>query len=104
MVTLALDAVFSFSGEPLRIALRLGLVVAASAFVYLLWTLGYGYFITGSMTPGYASVIGWVVLFGGIQLIFIGLIGQYLSRVFEEVKGRPIYLLKQVPRDSQRST
>jgi dolichol-phosphate mannosyltransferase len=103
MVTLALDAVFSFSAEPLRLALRTGLLVAMAAFMYLVWTLGYGYLKYGSLTPGYASVIGWVVLLGGIQMIFIGLIGQYLARVFEETKGRPIYLLKQVPRAPLRS-
>jgi dolichol-phosphate mannosyltransferase len=103
MVTLALDAVFSFSGEPLRIALRAGVMFSVGGFAYLLWTLGYGYLING-LEPGYPSVVGLVVLFGGFQMIFIGLIGQYLSRVFEEVKGRPIYLLKQVPRAPQRST
>jgi dolichol-phosphate mannosyltransferase len=103
MVTLALDAVFSFSGEPLRIALRAGILVSIGAFLYLVWTLVYGYLING-LQPGYASIIGWVVLFGGFQMIFIGLIGQYLARVFEEVKGRPVYLLKQEPRAAQTAT
>lgn len=96
MVTLALDAVFSFSAEPLRLALRAGLAVALGGFVYLAWTLIYGYLIQG-LVPGYASLIGVVLILGGCQLAFIGLIGQYLARVFEEVKGRPIYLLKQEP-------
>jgi dolichol-phosphate mannosyltransferase len=96
MVTLALDAVFSFSAEPLRLALRAGILVALGGLVYLAWTLGYGYLING-LVPGYASLIGVVLILGGCQLMFIGLIGQYLARVFEEVKGRPIYLLKQEP-------
>lgn len=94
MTTLALDAVFSFSAEPLRLALRTGLVLATGGFFYLAWTLIYGWMING-LVPGYASLIGVTLLLGGFQLIFIGLIGQYLSRVFEEVKGRPLYLLKQ---------
>lgn len=102
MFTLALDAVFSFSAEPLRLALRTGLLVALSAFAYLIWSVGYGYMVHG-LEPGYPSIIGLVVLLGGIQMIFIGLIGQYLARVFEEVKGRPIYLLKQEPAESQRA-
>lgn len=100
MLTLALDAVFSFSAEPLRLALRVGVVIALGGFVYLAWTLIYGYLING-LVPGYASLIGVTLILGGFQLIFIGLVGQYVSRVFDEVKGRPLYLLKQdqPPRD-----
>jgi dolichol-phosphate mannosyltransferase len=94
MVALALDAVFSFSAEPLRLALRTGVVIAVGGGVYLAWTLLYGYLVHG-LVPGYASLIGVTLILGGFQLIFIGLVGQYLSRVFEEVKGRPLYLLKQ---------
>jgi polyisoprenyl-phosphate glycosyltransferase len=94
MLALALDAVFSFSAEPLRLALRVGVVIAFGGFVYLAWTLIYGYLING-LVPGYASLIGVTLILGGFQLIFIGLVGQYLSRVFDEVKGRPLYLLKQ---------
>lgn len=94
MVSLALDAVFSFSAEPLRLALRTGLVVAFAGFLYLGWTLIYGYLING-LVPGYASLIAVTLILGGFQLAFIGLVGQYLARVFEEVKGRPAYLLKQ---------
>jgi glycosyltransferase involved in cell wall biosynthesis len=100
MLGLALDAVFSFSAEPLRLALRIGVVVAFAGFAYLAWTLIYGWMING-LVPGYASLIGVTMILGGCQLIFIGLVGQYLSRVFDEVKGRPLYLLKQdqPPRD-----
>ncbi|HUQ18878.1 MAG TPA: glycosyltransferase family 2 protein [Gemmatimonadaceae bacterium] len=101
MVTLALDAVFSFSVEPLRLALRAGLTVTFGGFIYLAWTLIYGYAIKG-LVPGYASLIGVIMILGGSQLIFIGLIGQYLARVFEQVKGRPIYLLKQEPDPPRR--
>jgi len=102
MVALALDAVFSFSAEPLRLALRAGLVVAFGGIIYLGYTLGYGYFVKG-LTPGYPSLIGVILILGGFQLAFIGLIGQYLARVFEEVKGRPIYLLKQEPPAPKRA-
>lgn len=101
MVTLALDAVFSFSAEPLRLALRAGLAVTFLGFAYLAWSLVRGYLIDG-LVPGYSSLIGLTMILGGCQLAFIGLIGQYLARVFEEVKGRPIYLLKQEPSESRR--
>ena len=102
MVTLALDAVFSFSAEPLRLALRAGLVVTALGFIYLVWTLGYGYMIRG-LVPGYSSVIGVTMILGGSQLMFLGLIGQYLARVFEQVKGRPMFLVKQEPPPPRRA-
>ena len=101
MVSLALDAVFSFSAEPLRLALRAGLLITVLGFVYLAWTLIKG-FLLHALVPGYSSLIGVTMILGGCQLVFIGLIGQYLARVFEEVKGRPIYLLKQEPRAARR--
>ena len=101
MVALALDAVFSFSAEPLRLALRAGLGITVLGFVYLAWTLINGYLL-GALVPGYSSLIGVTMILGGCQISFIGLIGQYLARVFEEVKGRPIYLLKQEPSNARR--
>lgn len=101
MVSLALDAIFSFSAEPLRLALRAGVVIALLGFGYLGWTLIYGYLLHG-LVPGYASLIGVMLILGGCQLAFIGLIGQYLARVFEQVKGRPIYLVKQRPAAARR--
>ena len=96
MVGLALDAVFSFSAQPLRIALRLGLLMAVLGFLYLFWTVLSG-LLRGELVPGYASLIGVTITLGGCQLVFIGLLGHYLARVFEEVKGRPMYLVKQMP-------
>ena len=72
-------------------------------FAYLLWTLIEGYLLH-SLVPGYSSLIGVITILGGCQLVFIGLIGEYLARVFDEVKGRPIYLLKQAPRAPSRKT
>jgi len=98
MVGLAMDAVFSFSAQPLRLALRLGLTMAAFGFIYLAWTVIAG-LLSGELVPGYASLIGVTITLGGCQLAFIGLIGEYLARVFEEVKGRPIYSIKQMPKE-----
>ena len=96
MIGLALDAVFSFSAEPLRLALRLGLAITALGFAYLAWSVLLGY-LRDTIVPGWTSLIGIVMILGGCQLSFLGLIGQYLARVFEEVKGRPLYLFKQDP-------
>jgi len=102
MIGLALDAVFSFSAQPLKLAFRLGVLMALFGVAYMFWNVIEGY-IYGNLVPGYASLIGIVVTLGGCQLAFIGLIGEYLARVFEEVKGRPTYLVKQFPDDTDRS-
>ena len=74
------------------------LIMAFLGFVYLAWNIVKG-LLAGSLVPGYASLIGVTVMLGGCQLTFIGLVGEYLARVFEEVKGRPTYLVKQFPGD-----
>lgn len=96
MVGLALDAVFSFSAQPLKLAFRSGLFIAILGFLYLIWSVASGV-IHGNLVAGYASLIGVTVTLGGFQLAFIGLVGEYLARIFEEVKGRPTYLVKQEP-------
>jgi dolichol-phosphate mannosyltransferase len=96
MIGLALDAVVSFSTAPIRLATRIGFLITGLGFVYLAWNLIQA-FITGRMAPGWASLIAVTMMMSGAQLIFIGLIGQYLARVFEELKGRPMYILKQEP-------
>ena len=76
--------------------------MALLGFIYLVWTVVPG-LLSGDLVPGYASLIGVTIMLGGCQLAFIGLIGEYLARVFEEVKGRPIYSMKQIPNDSPAS-
>lgn len=96
MVGMALDAIVSFSTAPIRLATRLGFLITALGFVYLAWNLIRA-FVIGQMAPGWASLIGVTMILGGSQLMFIGLIGQYVARMFEELKGRPLYILKQEP-------
>ncbi|HXJ84529.1 MAG TPA: glycosyltransferase family 2 protein [Candidatus Methylomirabilis sp.] len=96
MVGLALDAIVSFSTVPIRLATRVGFAITILGFLYLAWNLIKAY-TTGRMAPGWASLLGVVMIMSGAQLIFIGLIGQYLARVFEELKGRPMYILAQEP-------
>jgi dolichol-phosphate mannosyltransferase len=103
MVNLAMDAIFSFSAAPLRIATRLGLLVTFLGFTYLVYIVC-RYLFLGDTVQGWASMISTILILGGFNLVFIGLIGQYLSRIFEEVKGRPIYIFKQEPGAFARST
>lgn len=88
----ALDGLVSFSSLPLHLWTYVGFSVAATAFLYgsfiVLRTL-----VLGIDVPGYASLITIMLFLGGIQLVSIGVLGEYLSRVFTEVKGRPVYLV-----------
>ncbi|MBS0525016.1 MAG: glycosyltransferase family 2 protein [Proteobacteria bacterium] len=91
----ALDGVVSFSTVPLRASFYGGLVIAAIAVLYALFIIG-RVLIFGIDTPGYASLLIAVLGMGAIQLVSIGIIGEYLGRLFLEVKGRPIYVVEGV--------
>ena len=96
MLTLALDATFSFSTRPIRMASKFGAACVVVGLCYLAYMLG-RYLLLGDLVPGWASLLGTVIVMGGAQLLSIGLIGEYLAHVFEEVKGRPLYLFKATP-------
>ena len=98
MLSLGMDAVFSFSVSPIRLVTRAGLVIVCLAAVYLLYILGVMIF-GAYRVPGWASVLGMGLIIGGLQLLAIGVIGEYLARLYEQAKGRPLYFLKQRPED-----
>lgn len=91
----ALDGVVSFSTAPLRAWFYVGVVIAAIAVLYALFIVT-RVLIFGIDTPGYASLLIAVLLMGAIQLLSLGIIGEYLGRLFLEVKGRPIYVVEDV--------
>lgn len=91
----ALDGVVSFSTAPLRAWFYVGVVIAAIAVFYALFIVT-RVLIFGIDTPGYASLLIAVLLMGAIQLLSLGIIGEYLGRLFLEVKGRPIYVVESV--------
>jgi len=92
MLKFASDGVVSFSAYPLRLALKLGFAVSALSFllgvVFLL-----SKFIGFYSVPGLASIAVFVAFMGGIQLLLIGIMGEYVARIHDEVKGRPLYLV-----------
>ena len=94
----ALDGVVSFSTAPLRAWLYLGGGIAGVAFLYAMFILAH-VLIFGVDTPGYASLLISVLMMGGIQLLSLGIIGEYLGRLFLEVKGRPIYVVEGIYQD-----
>jgi len=96
MLGLAMDAILSFSATPMKIATRVGAATAAIGGAYLLYAL-ISYLVRGDLERGWASLIAAVLILGGIQLLFLGLMGEYVVRLFDEAKRRPLYVLKQVP-------
>jgi polyisoprenyl-phosphate glycosyltransferase len=104
MIRLASDALFSFSTAPVRLATRLGLAVVACGFLYLAYILYTLVAHPGRIVQGWTSLIIVVLILSGVQIMFVGLIGEYIARIFEEVKGRPLYFFKQRPRDEERTT
>lgn len=90
----ALDGLFSFSTAPLKIWMYVGLLTAASSFLYLVITLVQK-IVYGIDAPGYASLLILLLFFNGLSLISNGIQGEYIARIFEEVKGRPLYVVGQ---------
>jgi dolichol-phosphate mannosyltransferase len=89
---LAFDGIVSFSTAPLKLALVTGLVVSAGGFLLIL-VLVYLRLSRSFDLPGWTSLMVIVLFLGGIQLITIGIVGEYIARIYEEVKARPLYLL-----------
>ncbi|HET9625500.1 MAG TPA: glycosyltransferase family 2 protein [Kofleriaceae bacterium] len=90
----ALDGLFSFSTAPLKIWTYVGVVSAIGAFIYLVITL-IQKLVFGIDVPGYASILILLLFFNGLHMMSNGIQGEYIGRIFEEVKGRPLYVVGQ---------
>ena len=91
----AIEGIIGFSTAPLRLATYLGIITAVLAVFYTLWVV-LEKLIWGIDVPGYATMIVLTLLLGGIQLLCIGIIGEYVGRTFEQSKDRPIYIAKEI--------
>ncbi|WP_195244254.1 glycosyltransferase [Clostridium celatum] len=92
LMDLAIEGITSFTTAPLRIATIIGVLSAIGSFIYMIFTI-VKTVVYGVDVPGYASLICILLMLGGIQLICLGLIGEYIGRIFIEVKGRPLYFV-----------
>ncbi len=92
MIRFALNGIFSFSFLPLQVATYLGFGVSLISFAYLVYAVWLKLFTT-RVVQGWTSVIVAVLFMGGVQLISLGVIGEYIGRIYEEVKQRPLYLV-----------
>jgi polyisoprenyl-phosphate glycosyltransferase len=94
MIGLALDGITAFSTVPLRFASTFGMMISFFAFAYTVYALGVQVF-GGFTVPGWSSLTVGVFFLGGIQLIMIGILGEYIGKLFFEVKKRPNYIISQ---------
>jgi dolichol-phosphate mannosyltransferase len=95
MIKFAMDGITSFSYKPLKLATYLGVTVSGGAFIYLIYVICQKLF-TDSTVEGWASLIGINLLFNGIILIMLGIIGEYIGRIYNEAKGRPLYIVSEL--------
>jgi len=93
-LALALTGILAFSITPLRALTAVGMALSAIALGYGLWVVG-EYFFSGIAVPGYATIVVGMMFFSGIQLLSIGVLAEYVGRIYEEVKQRPPYLISQ---------
>jgi polyisoprenyl-phosphate glycosyltransferase len=94
MAKFSADAIFSFSTTPLRLMSGFGFLVVVFCIAYLMYIL-YEKVFTNDTIQGFTSVVVLVALLGGVQLFSLGIVGQYIARIFEEAKRRPLYILEQ---------
>lgn len=105
MFRLAFDAIFSFSLTPLRVVFWLGIITSSFCFLYAIFITIVimfdirGLIYKGVVVPGWLSIMVGILFLGGIQLVGIGMLGEYIGRVYEETQNRPLYLVKEVSDD-----
>ncbi len=100
MMRLGLDGITAFSSKPLRISAYLGILTTLVGVLYMIYALIA--FITGHTSPGWTSLIAVVVLLGGVQLLCMGIIGEYIARIYNESKNRPLFFIKDNTRNDQQ--
>ncbi len=95
LLRFAIDGLTAFSNFPLRIWSAVGASISALAFVYIVIRL-IRTLVRGIDLPGYETILASVLFLGGVQLLSLGILGDYLGRVYEEVKGRPLYIIREI--------
>jgi len=92
LIGLSIDGLTAFSVAPLRVATLLGILIALVAFIYGAQIV-YETLVYGERVPGYPSLFVGVMVLGGVQLIMLGVVGEYIGKILYEIKGRPVYFV-----------
>lgn len=95
LMSLAFNGIFNFSEFPIKFITRLGILTILISLVYLIYNI-YRKFFIGDVPIGFTALIMAIVLFSGVQLISIGIIGEYVVRIFFQVKNRPLYIVSEI--------
>jgi polyisoprenyl-phosphate glycosyltransferase len=102
LIDLAIEGITSFTTAPLRLSALCGCIVSFFAFIYMIWIIAKT-LLFGESVSGYPSLMTVILFIGGIQLISLGIIGEYLGKVFNETKKRPLYFVDEYNEDKVRN-
>ncbi len=91
----AIEGIISFTTAPLKFATGMGALMFVASILYLLFVF-IDHFINGADVAGYDSIIGLILMFGGIQLLCVGILGEYLAKIYVQVKNRPVYIVSKM--------
>lgn len=103
LINLAIDGITSFTTAPLRIASVFGMVISVAAFIFIIYLLVRPFFGV-PVGDGYSSIMAVVLFLGGVQLLSLGVIGEYIGRIFNESKQRPLYFVEEYHEASPKKT
>lgn len=101
LLKLAFNGIFNFSKIPIKLITNLGLLTILSSFGYLIYVIGKK-LVYGNVPEGFTGLLFVLVLFGGIQLLSLGLIGEYVLRIFFQVKNRPLFIIKEKIKNKEK--
>jgi len=103
LLNYGIDGLISFNNRPLRLGIHVGLILTALAALYTAWII-VAALVVGIETPGYVTLLAAVVGLGGLQMVMLGLVGEYIGRIYYESKRRPHFLIREtnVPRETFR--
>lgn len=102
MLKLAMDGIMSFSYKPLKLASYIGAILSGISFLYLIFVLFQKLFFPETAQSGWTSLIAVSLFFNGIILLMLGIIGEYIGRIYEEAKGRPLYIISELKNMEER--
>ena len=103
LINFAIDGITSFTTAPLRLSTYVGFVVSVIAFVYLLVII-FQTILFGNDIAGYPSTLAVILFLGGVQLLSLGIIGEYIGRIFNETKQRPLYFIEEYHHGAHKKT
>ncbi|MGI6085078.1 MAG: glycosyltransferase family 2 protein [Acetivibrionales bacterium] len=102
MLKLAMDGIMSFSYKPLKFASYIGSILSGISFLYLIFVVVQKLFFPETSQSGWASLIAVSLFFNGIILLMLGIIGEYIGRIYDEAKGRPLYIISELKNMEER--